>query len=120
MQAAPRPNARTPTHAHHVHSLARLAHLLLSAAGVLFELLPKPMTALFSPCHSVRVGWLAKRSTLTATSLRFIAPCALLRTNRRNTGAAYGWLVAGTLASLAVASGEFGVCPLFFGVLNLN
>ena len=105
---------------HHWHSLAWFALLLLAAARVLFQLLPKERAALaliiyaVSPCHTLPVGWIANRSTLLATALSFAAIELHVRRavpGRLRTAATIA------LASVALLSGEYAVAALVYAFM---
>ena len=69
----------TDARLHHVHSLLWFVLLLWAVGRLLWRTLPPSAASLSllmfatAPCHTLPVGWLANRSSLTGSALAFIA-----------------------------------------------
>ncbi len=108
----------------HLHSLAWLVAMLLSAALLLRALLPESIAALacvffaMEEGHAVPVAWLANRSTLVATTFAFLACAAHVRV-RQSAASTHVSRMArvafvALLTSLALLSGEYSFTALTY------
>ena len=106
----------TDARLHHVHSLGWYLLLLWSVGRLLWRVLPPPAAGLAllmfatAPCHTLPVGWLANRSSLTGSALAFLA-IDLALVARERPGLWRGLGVA-LVSCIALSCGEYALAAL--------